>query len=131
MKFLSIPNPARGLCHSKNTRPQQRLVQASKYAWTFKEDNKRNDRFVQELPLTQVIRPFEKTRSNNEEKVVALMESISDIGLQEPIDVLDVEGKYYGFSGCHRYEAHKRLGLENIKCRVRKATKSVLRLHMM
>jgi uncharacterized ParB-like nuclease family protein len=38
------------------------------------------------------------------EKVAALMESIKDIGLQEPIDVLEVEGEYYGFSGCHRYE---------------------------
>lgn len=94
-------------------------------------DGKRDDRLVQVLPLTQIIRPFEKTRSNNEEKVEALMESITEIGLQEPIDVLEVEGKFYGFSGCHRYEAHKRLGMEDIKCRVRKATKSVLRLHMM
>ena len=40
--------------------------------------------------------------------------------LQEPIDVLEVlvdeadKSKgvmYYGFSGCHRYEAHQRLGL--------------------
>ena len=79
----------------------------------------------------------------DEEKVQALMESIEEIGLQEPvsvepialwllvlrpsraqgtfktdetathltsvwsmdqIDVLEVEGKFYGFSGCHRYE---------------------------
>lgn len=67
-------------------------------------------------------------------KVKALAESISEIGLQEPvsfhcrasrlqgashmwkrhgsitkvslaqIDVLEVDGKIYGFSGCHRYE---------------------------
>jgi ParB-like nuclease domain len=43
-------------------------------------------------------------RSADPEKVAALMESIKDIGLQEPIDVLEVEGQYYGFSGCHRYE---------------------------
>jgi uncharacterized ParB-like nuclease family protein len=35
-------------------------------------------------------------------KVAALMASIQEIGLQEPIDVLLVEGRYYGFSGCHR-----------------------------
>ena len=37
----------------------------------------------------------------------------------------------YGFSGCHRYEAHVRLGAEQILCRVRKATPQVLRMHMM
>ena len=63
-------------------------------------------------------------------KVKQLAESIAEIGLQEPvslsgdhsrffekhswctnlltfmlqIDVLEVEGRYYGFSGCHRYE---------------------------
>ena len=70
--------------------------------------------------------------SADADKVQALIESIKDIGLQEPvcalrnlaspicsgsiplnafdtpfcmqIDVLFVEGKYYGFSGCHRYE---------------------------
>lgn len=35
------------------------------------------------------------------------MHSIQEIGLQEPIDVLEVDGKYYGFSGCHRYEVRQ------------------------
>lgn len=47
------------------------------------------------------------------------------------IDVLLVEGQYYGFSGCHRFEAHQRLGLPTIKCRVRRANKQVLKMHMM
>lgn len=47
------------------------------------------------------------------------------------IDVLLVEGQYYGFSGCHRFEAHQRLGLPTIRCRVRKATREVLKMHMM
>ena len=55
--------------------------------------------------------------------------------LQEPIDVLEVlvdeadKSKgvmYYGFSGCHRYEAHQRLGLETIRCKVRRATRRTL-----
>ncbi|KAI7841848.1 hypothetical protein COHA_004377 [Chlorella ohadii] len=50
---------------------------------------------------------------------------------QEPIDVLEVDGKIYGFSGCHRFEAHVRLGREQILCRVRKATPQVLKFHMM
>ena len=45
--------------------------------------------------------------------------------VQEPIDVLEVDGKIYGFSGCHRFEAHVRLGREQILCRVRKATPQV------
>ena len=56
--------------------------------------------------------------------------SIAEDGLLEPIDVLEVEGRYYGFSGCHRYEAHQLLGKETIKCRVRRAPRSVLRAHM-
>ena len=42
--------------------------------------------------------------------LAALMQSIKEEGLHEPIDVLEVEGQYYGFSGCHRFEAHQRLG---------------------
>ena len=48
----------------------------------------------------------------------------------EPIDVLEVDGRYYGFSGCHRYEAHVKLGRETIKCRVIKATKQALNMHL-
>ena len=32
-----------------------------------------------------------------------------------------------GFSGCHRYEAHQRLGLPKIRCKVRRGTKETLR----
>jgi uncharacterized ParB-like nuclease family protein len=44
--------------------------------------------------------------------------------------VLEVEGQYYGFSGCHRFEACQRLGHDTIRCRVRKAPASVLRHHL-
>lgn len=83
---------------------------------------------VQEIPINQIRRPL--FRQNDQAKVVALMESIQEIGLQEPIDVLEVEGQYYGFSGCHRYEACSRLGHETILCNVRRAPKSVLRMHL-
>ncbi len=49
---------------------------------------------------------------------------------REPIDVLEVDGHYYGFSGCHRFAAHQRLGKETILCRVRRAPKSVLAKHI-
>lgn len=83
---------------------------------------------IKELPLAAIRRPL--PRQNDPEKVESLMESIAEEGLREPIDVLEVDGNYYGFSGCHRYEAHQRLGKETIKCRVRRAPREVLRKHL-
>jgi len=83
---------------------------------------------VQEIELQQIRRPL--PRQNDQEKVKALMESIAAIGQQEPIDVLEVDGQYYGFSGCHRFEACQRLGKETILARVRKAPRSVLKMHL-
>lgn len=83
---------------------------------------------IKEIPLAQVRRPL--PRANDADKVVALMESIAKEGLREPIDVLEVDGQYYGFSGCHRFEAHQRLGKETIRCRVRRAPRSVLQRHL-
>ncbi|XP_042391523.1 sulfiredoxin, chloroplastic/mitochondrial-like isoform X1 [Zingiber officinale] len=85
---------------------------------------------ILEIPLDKIRRPLMRTRANDPLKVKELMESIRLIGLQEPIDVLEVEGVYYGFSGCHRYEAHQRLGLPTIRCKVRRGTKETLRHHM-
>lgn len=83
---------------------------------------------ILDLPLEQIRRPL--YRQNDPTKVAALMDSIAKIGLQEPIDVLEVDGEYYGFSGCHRYEACSRLGQETIRCRVRRAPQSVLKMHL-
>lgn len=83
---------------------------------------------IQEIPIRQIRRPL--FRQNDQAKVAALMESIQAEGLQEPIDVLEVEGVYYGFSGCHRYEACDRLGHKTIRCRVRRAPRSVLQMHL-
>jgi sulfiredoxin len=83
---------------------------------------------VEPIAIAQIRRPL--YRQNDPEKVRALMASIAEIGLQEPIDILEVEGQYYGFSGCHRYEACTRLGYETILCRIRKAPRSVLMHHM-
>ncbi|KAL5731793.1 sulfiredoxin [Ranunculus cassubicifolius] len=85
---------------------------------------------ILEIPLDKIRRPLMRTRSNDPQKVQELMDSIRVIGLQEPIDVLEVDGEYYGFSGCHRYEAHQRLGLPNIRCKIRRGTKETLRHHM-
>ena len=83
---------------------------------------------VEDIPLHKIKRPL--YRQNDQAKVAALMESIREIGLQEPIDVLEVDGEFYGFSGCHRYEACTKLGMETIRCRVRRAPRSVLKMHL-
>jgi uncharacterized ParB-like nuclease family protein len=83
---------------------------------------------VQEIALNLIRRPL--PRQTDPEKVQALMISIAAIGQQEPIDVLEVNGQYYGFSGCHRYEACQRLGKETILARIRQATPSVLKMHL-
>lgn len=83
---------------------------------------------VKEIPLKQIRRPL--PRGTDQAKVELLMQSIREIGLQEPIDILEVDGEYYGFSGCHRYEACMKLGLETIRCNVRKAPRSILQKHL-
>eukprot|EP01024_Parvocaulis_polyphysoides_P036166 TRINITY_DN3217_c0_g3_i1.p2 TRINITY_DN3217_c0_g3~~TRINITY_DN3217_c0_g3_i1.p2 ORF type:complete len:177 (-),score=14.13 TRINITY_DN3217_c0_g3_i1:176-706(-) len=102
-----------------------------KYGWKFDQKIVLGKGQIVELPINLIRRPFQKTRQYDQEKIRALMQSIQEIGLQEPIDILEVDGKYYGFSGCHRYEAHVNLGMETIKCRVRKANKATLKMHMM
>ncbi|CAL5346699.1 unnamed protein product [Camellia sinensis] len=74
---------------------------------------------IVEIPMDKIRRPLLRTRSNDPEKVKDLMDSISQIGLQVP-----------GFSGCHRFEAHQRLGLPTIRCKVRRGTKETLRHHL-
>ncbi|XP_073025557.1 sulfiredoxin, chloroplastic/mitochondrial isoform X1 [Primulina eburnea] len=81
---------------------------------------------ILELPLDLIRRPLMRTRANDPQKVKELVQSIGEIGLQVPIDVLEVDGKYYGFSGCHRFEAHQQLGLPTIRCKVRRGTKETL-----
>ncbi|MEM9087595.1 MAG: sulfiredoxin [Cyanobacteria bacterium P01_F01_bin.53] len=83
---------------------------------------------IKEIPLQSIRRPL--YRQNDPDKVKTLMTSIADIGLQEPIDVLEVEGQYYGFSGCHRYEACCHLGHQTILAKVRRAPMSVLKMHL-
>lgn len=83
---------------------------------------------IADIPIKQIRRPL--FRQNDPLKVQTLMTSIQEVGLQEPIDVLEVDGQYYGFSGCHRFEACSRLGHETIRCRIRRAPKSVLKMHL-
>jgi len=108
------------------------VAAAAKYGWDLqcRPDWSRDAR-VQFLPVAAICRPLRGIRPNDSEKVAALMRSITEIGQLEPIDVLEVDGVYWGFSGCHRYEAHVKLGRENILCRIRKATPQTLKFHLM
>lgn len=82
---------------------------------------------IKNIPLSHR-RPL--PRQTDPEKVNQLMQSIAEEGLREPIDVLEVDGHYYGFSGCHRFAAHQRLGKETILVCVRRTPKSVLAKHI-
>ena len=83
---------------------------------------------IEDIPLRSIRRPL--PRQTDPDKVTALMASIQQEGLREPIDILEVDGQYYGFSGCHRFEAHQRLGIPTIRCRIRRAPRSVLQKHL-
>mmetsp|Transcript_7000 Transcript_7000/g.17126 ORF Transcript_7000/g.17126 Transcript_7000/m.17126 type:complete len:169 (-) Transcript_7000:85-591(-) len=103
-----------------------------RYNWNVTRASRRvNWMKVEEVPMRLINRPFKRTRENDERKVTDLMRSIEDVGLLEPIDVLEVDGTFYGFSGCHRFEAFERLGRPTIPCVIRKASKEILRMHMM
>ena len=81
------------------------------------------------VPIEAINRPHESLI--DEGKVVDLMKSISEIGLLEPVDLIEFEGKLYGFNGCHRYTAHKRLGWTTIKANIRHVDRATFRLHLM
>jgi uncharacterized ParB-like nuclease family protein len=83
---------------------------------------------IRQIPLAKIRRPL--PRVNDPRRVEALMSAIAADGLKEPIEVLEVEGQIYGFSGCHRFEACQRLGWETMTCRVRRAPRSVLQMHL-
>ena len=81
------------------------------------------------VPIESINRPHESVI--DEDKVAKLMSSISEIGLQEPVDLIEFEGRYYGFNGCHRYTALMRLGLATIEANIRQVDRATFRLHLM
>ena len=81
------------------------------------------------VPIAVINRPHESVIDEN--KVAELMRSISEVGLQVPIDLIEFEGKFYGFNGCHRYTAHKRLGWTTIEANIRQVDRATFRLHLM
>lgn len=128
---ICIPKRCRVQTLAQGNHREQAMVEG-RYGWDLrKKKYDIEDPQIVELPVKKIRRPLQGSRSNDRAKVDALKSSIEKIGLLEPIDVLLVNGEYYGFSGCHRYQAHQELGKETILCRVRKATEQTLKFHMM
>lgn len=83
---------------------------------------------VESVQLDSIRRPLQS--SLDQQKLEELVQSIRVEGLREPIDLLEVDGQLWGFNGCHRVAAHRRLGLSTIRARIRRATPRDLSLHL-
>ncbi|GIX85704.1 putative sulfiredoxin [Caerostris extrusa] len=91
---------------------------------------------IHDVPFQVLIRPFPSELEK--EKVLSLMETLKNSETKDnvpPIDVLWITGSeggnyYYSFGGCHRYEAHKRLGLPSIRCKLVKSTIHDLKMYL-
>lgn len=78
--------------------------------------------------MSAIRRPL--PRQTDPEKVFALVESMAEEGQMVPINVLEVEGEYYSFQGCHRFEALTQLRADRVYSRIIKSSKASLRLQM-
>ena len=63
----------------------------------------------------------------NEEKVEQIADSIENVGVIEPIIVVEKLGRYKILSGRHRYRACKKLGKEDIPCYIKNVSEDVSR----
>lgn len=93
---------------------------------------------VHEVPMRVIIRPIPSLLE--EDKVQSIIATLlqQDSSVRDkvpPIDILWIKGTqggdyYYSFGGCHRFEAHRRLGLETIRAKLIKSTVKDLALYL-
>eukprot|EP00389_Voromonas_pontica_P004162 GDKH01006186.1.p1 GENE.GDKH01006186.1~~GDKH01006186.1.p1 ORF type:complete len:113 (-),score=24.46 GDKH01006186.1:220-558(-) len=88
---------------------------------------------VYDVPMSAINRPLPPVL--DEAKVEAMMSSLKEGKSLPAINVLHVEGKsgqdyYFGFGGCHRFEAHKRLGRPTVLGTVTEVSRGVLKHHL-
>lgn len=63
----------------------------------------------------------------NEEKIEQIADSIENVGVIEPLIVVESMGRYKILSGRHRYRACQKLGKNEIPCYIKKVTPDVAR----
>ena len=63
----------------------------------------------------------------NEEKIEQIADSIENVGVIEPIIVVEKLGRYKILSGRHRYRACKKLGKKEIPCYIKNVSEDVAR----
>ena len=81
------------------------------------------DGFEREINLSEIDRPARVSRFEIPEMEIAeLAESIKERGLLQAITVCEKDGRFEVVFGDRRFLAHKKLGLEKIRCRVREYT---------
>ncbi|KAL7417605.1 ParB/Sulfiredoxin, partial [Mrakia frigida] len=87
------------------------------------------------VPMAVIARPIPSIL--DEEKVQTFMKEIERGDTFTPIEVLRVknpsdpsQSRYYSLGGCHRYEAHKRLGRETIPGKIISVPASTMKLYL-
>jgi hypothetical protein len=73
---------------------------------------------IETIALSDIAIPPERMRSLREDIVDALVESMGNLGLLQPIVVQPCNGRFVLLAGRHRFEAARRLGWESVRCTI-------------
>eukprot|EP01137_Pigoraptor_chileana_P006144 Opistho-2@50155 len=120
------------------------LSQKEKFGYKPEDDKSNMDSIhtahikdIHEVPMSVITRPLPSELC--EPKVKSLMGAITDESARvqdvPPIDILWVQGSeggnyYFAFGGCHRFEAHKRLGKETIRAKLVPCNEAQLKIYL-
>jgi uncharacterized ParB-like nuclease family protein len=77
--------------------------------------------------IKDIIRPI--SCAVDEDVLDYIMNSIVQEGIREPIDLVEYDGRLYGFNGCHRCTAADRLGYTEIPARVKQIDQQTFNSH--